>query len=195
MDIGRYVAQPLIAIRAMRVHPFRSKDLIALRKQPSVFDILQCISPLDIREISEEAVDLFTPAAEDRRIHIHLSKPPQAVMLFGDRQRLQRVVANLLDNAIKYTPHGGKVTLSITAEAAGAKVKITDTGVGIDEKDIHRIFDRFYRGDKSRSTAGSGLGLSLALAIVRAHGGDITVKTTDSGSTFTASLPNKPSFG
>ena len=153
------------------------------------------VAPLDIREIAEEAVDLFTPAAEDRRIHIHLSKPPRAVMLFGDRQRLQRVVANLLDNAIKYTPPGGKVTLSITAEAAGAKVKITDTGVGIDEKDIHRIFDRFYRGDKSRSTAGSGLGLSLALAIVRAHGGDITVKTTDSGSTFTVSLPNKPSFG
>ena len=153
------------------------------------------VAPLDIREIAEEAVDLFTPAAEDRRIHIHLSKPPRAVMLFGDRQRLQRVVANLLDNAIKYTPPGGKVTLSITAEAAGAKVKITDPGVGIDEKDIHRIFDRFYRGDKSRSTAGSGLGLSLALAIVRAHGGDITVKTTDSGSTFTVSLPNKPSFG
>jgi signal transduction histidine kinase len=114
-------------------------------------------------------------------------------MVLGDRQRLQRVVANLLDNAIKYTPPGGNVALSVTAEDVGAKVEVTDTGMGIDEKDIHRIFDRFYRGDKSRSTAGSGLGLSLALAIIRAHGGDITVKSTHSGSTFTVSLPNKPS--
>ncbi|NDY41561.1 HAMP domain-containing protein [Dissulfurirhabdus thermomarina] len=151
------------------------------------------VAPLDIREIVEDAVDLFAPAAEDRRIRIHLSNPPKAVMILGDRQRLQRVVANLLDNAIKYTPPGGNVTLSVVAEEAGAKVEITDTGVGIDETDIPRIFDRFYRGDKSRSTAGSGLGLSLALAIIRAHGGDITAKSTGSGSSFTVFLPNKPS--
>jgi signal transduction histidine kinase len=151
------------------------------------------VAPLDIREIVEDAVDLFAPAAEDRHIRIHLSYPPKAVMILGDRQRLQRVVANLLDNAIKYTPPGGNVTLSVAAEEAGAKVEITDTGVGIDEKDIPRIFDRFYRGDKSRSTAGSGLGLSLALAIIRAHGGDITAKSTGSGSSFTVFLPNKPS--
>lgn len=151
------------------------------------------VAPLDMREIVEDAVDLFAPAAEDRHIRIHLSCPPKAVMILGDRQRLQRVVANLLDNAIKYTPPGGNVTLSVATVEAGAKVEITDTGVGLDEKDIPRIFDRFYRGDKSRSTAGSGLGLSLALAIIRAHGGNITAKSTSSGSSFTVFLPNKPS--
>ena len=115
-------------------------------------------------------------------------------MVLGDRPRLQRVVANLLDNAIKYTSPGGKITLSITAEAAEAKVEITDTGVGIAEKDIPRVFDRFYRSDQSRSTSGSGLGLSLALAIIRAHGGNITIKSTETGSTFAVSLPNKSSF-
>jgi len=152
------------------------------------------VTPLDIREIVEEAVDLFAPAAEDRRIEIHLSKPRQAVMALGDRPRLQRVVANLLDNAIKYTPSGGTVTLSVDTDAAGVKLKITDTGVGLDEKDLPRIFDRFYRGDKSRSTVGSGLGLSLALTIIQAHGGDITVKSTEAGSAFTVFLPSDPSL-
>jgi heavy metal sensor kinase len=147
------------------------------------------VVPLDICEIVEEAADLFAPAAEDRRIDIRLAKPPQAVMVHGDRSRLQRVVANLLDNAIKYTPTGGTVTLSVDAGTAGVKVKIADTGMGIDEKDIPRIFDRFYRSDKSRSSAGSGLGLSLALAIIRAHGGDITVKSSEAGSAFTLFLP------
>ena len=90
-----------------------------------------------------------------------------------------------MDNAIKYTPSGGVVTLSVDTDAADVKLEITDTGVGIGEKDIPRIFSRFYRSDESRSTSGSGLGLSLALAIIRAHGGNITVKSiSGSGSTF-----------
>jgi heavy metal sensor kinase len=152
------------------------------------------ITPLDIREIVDEAADLFAPMAEDKGIDIRLVKPSRGAMVSGDRPRLQRVVANLLDNAIKYTPPGGTVTLTVDTGAGGVRVEITDTGVGIDEKYISRVFDRFYRGDKSRSTSGSGLGLSLALAIIRAHGGDITVKSTDAGSSFTVFLPNEPSF-
>ena len=152
------------------------------------------MAPLDIREIVEEAADLFVPTAEDRNIHIRLVKPFQSGMVLGDRPRLQRVVANLLDNAVKYTPSGGMVTLSIDADAAGVKVQIIDTGVGIDHKDIPRVFERFFRGDKSRSTPGSGLGLSLALAIIRAHGGDITVKSTEQGTTFSVLLPRKTSL-
>lgn len=152
------------------------------------------VAPLDIRIIVEEAAELFTPAAEDRRIAIHLVRPQEPVLALGDRPRLQRVVANLLDNAIKYTPSGGTVTLSVGADAAGVKVEIADTGAGMDENDIPRVFDRFYRGDKSRSTAGGGLGLSLALAIIRAHGGDITVKSTKAGSAFTVLLPGEPSL-
>jgi heavy metal sensor kinase len=151
------------------------------------------IAPLDIRKIVEEAADLFSPSAEDKRIGIRVDKPPQGVMVLGDRARLQRVVANLLDNAIKYTPSGGTVTLSVLTDLGGAKVEISDTGTGITEKEIPRIFERFYRGDKGRSTTGSGLGLSLALAITHAHGGDINVKSLpNKGSTFTVFLPSEP---
>jgi len=151
------------------------------------------VAPLDIREIVEEAADLFAPMAEDKGIEILPVLSSQPVVVLGDRPRLQRVVANLLDNAIKYTPSGGTVTLSVDVDAAGVKVKISDTGAGINEKDIPRIFDRFYRGDQSRSTAGSGLGLSLALAIINAHDGDIRVKSTEAGTTFTVLLPSESS--
>ncbi len=151
------------------------------------------VTQLDICKIIEDAADLFAPVAEDKRIKIFLEKPPRPLTVHGDRQRLQRVMANLLDNAIKYTPSGGSVSLSIAEDTAGVTVRISDTGMGIDEKDIPHVFDRFYRGDKSRSTTGTGLGLSLALAIIRAHGGDITIKSTNRGSAFTVSLPKERS--
>jgi heavy metal sensor kinase len=150
-------------------------------------------APLDICEIVEEAADLFAPIAEDKGLPIHLVKSSRSALVDGDRPRLQRVVANLLDNAIKYTPAGGTVTLSVKTDAGNVKVEISDTGGGVNEKDIPHIFERFYRGDKSRTTTGSGLGLSLALAVIRAHGGDITVKSTAHGSTFAFCLPTAQS--
>ncbi|MBI5185720.1 MAG: HAMP domain-containing protein [Nitrospinae bacterium] len=150
--------------------------------------------PLDIREIVREAADLFKPLAEDKGIDIQLDIPPQAVIVPGDRPRLQRAVANLLDNAIKYTPSGGTVTISLETDTTRAKVEIADTGMGIDKKNISRIFDRFYRCDESRSTPGSGLGLSLALAIIRAHGGNIIMKSAPgSGTSFAIVLPRASS--
>ena len=102
------------------------------------------------------------------------------------------MVANLLDNALKYTPPLGRVTVSV--QEAGEKVLIamSDTGAGISEKDHPQIFKRFYRGDRSRSQAGFGLGLSLAQAIASAHGGDITVESSPGkGSVFTVALPKR----
>jgi heavy metal sensor kinase len=151
------------------------------------------IALLDFCEIAAEAVDLFAPMAEDKEVDIQLVTPSHRVAGNGDRKRLQRAVANLLDNAVKYTNPGGRVTLTILEDAAGAHIKITDTGMGIDENDRPHVFERFYRGDKSRSTAGSGLGLSLARAIVRAHGGDITVNSASQGTAFHVFLPSKPS--
>lgn len=145
--------------------------------------------PLDLLELVEEADDLFTPMAEDKGINIRLSKPPRTAIVIGDRRRLQRVVSNLLDNAIKYTPHGGVITVTIEIDAKNASVEISNTGIGISENDVPHIFERFYRCDKSRSTSGCGLGLSLALAIIHAHGGDITVQSSEDCSTFTFYLP------
>jgi signal transduction histidine kinase len=106
------------------------------------------------------------------------------------------VFANLLDNAIKYTPDGGTVQVSVHPENNhSVAITVKDTGTGISDRDISRIFERFYRCDPSRSEAGIGLGLSFARAIARAHGGDITVASQpDQGSTFTIILPKTPSL-
>ena len=99
------------------------------------------------------------------------------------------MIANLLDNALKYTPAAGRVAISLIEDGSQVKLSITDTGVGISAHELSRIFERFYRCDRSRAQGGNGLGLSLALAIVRAHGGDISVTSTlGQGSTFTVVL-------
>jgi len=152
------------------------------------------VEPLDMRGIVHEAVDLFFPLAEDREISIESEMIAGSFRVKGDRAMIQRVLANLLDNAIKFTPSGGVVTVSMVAAGSQGRITISDTGCGIGEKDLPRVFDRFYRCDKSRSTPGSGLGLSLARSLVQAHGGDITVKSTPGkGSAFTVSLPIMPS--
>ncbi len=103
---------------------------------------------------------------------------------------IQRMFSNLLDNAIKYTPSGGSVTVSIAEKDNQVMVSFKDTGCGISPGDLPRVFERFYRCDQSRSQAGVGLGLSLARAIARAHGGDITATSIlNQGSTFTVILP------
>ncbi|MCI0394492.1 MAG: ATP-binding protein [Chloroflexi bacterium] len=114
------------------------------------------------------------------------------VCVLGDADRLKQLILNLVDNAVKYTPAGGTVTLSLSQENGTARVVVADTGIGIPPEDLPRIFDRFYRVDKARSRAhgGSGLGLSIAKWIAQAHGGDIDVTSAiGRGSTFTITLP------
>ena len=104
---------------------------------------------------------------------------------------MQRMIANLLDNAIKYTPSRGNVDISIHRDKGRwIIVSIKDSGIGVSEKDLPHIFERFYRCDPSRAETGIGLGLSLAQAIALAHGGRIDVKSSlGKGSTFTVTLP------
>jgi signal transduction histidine kinase len=106
---------------------------------------------------------------------------------------VQRMVANLIDNAIKYTPAGGQVEVTVSSDQRhSVLLSVKDNGIGISAKDLPHIFERFYRCDPSRSQAGTGLGLSFARAVARAHGGDITVTSTlNQGSTFTVRLPQK----
>jgi signal transduction histidine kinase len=117
---------------------------------------------------------------------------PERCVIAVDARMIQRLLSNLLDNAIKYTSAGGRVEVSLLqAEGWGATLMVKDTGIGISAGDLPRIFERFYRGDQSRSKAGTGLGLSLARAIARAHGGDITVESRrHEGSLFAVTLPS-----
>jgi heavy metal sensor kinase len=149
---------------------------------------------VDFTRLIQEACELFQPLAEDKGIALVFNVPAGHAVI-GDVQRLQRMVANLLDNALKYTPPRGTVTVSAREEGDSVAITVSDTGIGISENDLPHIFNRFYRGDQSRSQAGTGLGLSLARAIASAHGGAITVASTPgAGSTFTILLPRQPRF-
>jgi heavy metal sensor kinase len=145
---------------------------------------------VEIAALIRKACELFDPIAEDKNVSLSYYAEEKN-LVSGDARMLQRMLANILDNAVKYSSPGGKIEVSLT----GTKnriitMSIKDTGVGISGTDLNRIFERFYRCDQSRSQAGTGLGLSLARAIARAHGGDITVTSTvNQGSTFNITLP------
>ncbi|RKX62291.1 MAG: two-component sensor histidine kinase [Thermodesulfobacteriota bacterium] len=145
--------------------------------------------PVDISRVVQEACELFLPIAEDKDISLE-HEIPAGYQISGDIQRIQRMVANLLDNALKYTQSGGTVTVSLSGDEKQVVVSFRDNGVGISKDDLLHIFDRFYRCDQSRSQVGSGLGLSLALAIARSHGGNITAMSSPkNGTIFSITLP------
>jgi len=147
---------------------------------------------VDIGALIRSACELFEPTAEDKHITLNC-QAPEKTFLLGDSRMLQRMLSNILDNAVKYTPPGGEVKVSVSEANRDIVITIHDTGIGISGADLTRIFERFYRGDQSRSEPGTGLGLSLARAIARAHGGDVTVTSElNQGSTFTIILPKSP---
>jgi signal transduction histidine kinase len=126
------------------------------------------------------------------RLQVKLAEIDQ-IMVIGDRDRLKQVLLNLVGNAIQYTPQGGQVNLALRKVADKAQIIVTDTGPGIPSQDLPHIFERFYRGEKSRKrnkTTGFGLGLSIAYWIVRGHGGTIEVNSAEGkGTTFCVWLP------
>jgi heavy metal sensor kinase len=145
---------------------------------------------IDLAGLVRDACELIEPVAEDRGLRLTCDTPDTG-LLTGDRRMIQRILSNLLDNAIKYTPPGGAVKIIvIKKDGREMIVDFQDTGIGIPATDLPHVFDRFYRCDHSRSEPGTGLGLSLARAFARAHRGDITVTSTPGqGSTFTLTLP------
>jgi signal transduction histidine kinase len=147
------------------------------------------LESVSLGELLRHTVDLFEDVVEDRRLAIN-AELQEDVFVRGDKSRLRQVFTNLVDNAVKYTPSGGRITLRATRDGADAMVLVSDTGTGIAPDDLPRIWERLYRGDKSRSERGLGLGLSLVKAIVEAHGGTVTVESQlNHGSTFTVRLP------
>ena len=128
------------------------------------------MSDVAVASIVEDVVELYEIVAEDKHIEVSTNVEP-GLTVPADSRRLRQVLANLVDNAIKYTPSGGRVSVSARREGAVVRFDISDTGVGIPPHDLPHIWDRLYRGDQSRAERGLGLGLSLVRAIVAAHGG------------------------
>ena len=145
--------------------------------------------PADFALLVADTCELFQPAAEDRKIVLNTAVNGPAKLL-ADNSRLQQVVANLLDNALKYTPSGGTINVKLTNKGNEVVLAVEDTGMGICESDIPHIFERFYRTEQSRSTPGNGLGLGLVRGIVNMHGGRVEVKSVAGrGSIFRVYLP------
>ena len=146
-------------------------------------------APVDLCQLVREVVELYQYVAEERKVTVH-TELPAACEADADRNRIRQVFANLLDNAIKYTPEGGRVTITARDEPGRAVAVFRDTGIGIPADEQEKIWARLYRGDKSRSQRGLGLGLSLVKAVVEAHGGNVTVSSqANAGSEFTVKLP------
>jgi len=146
-------------------------------------------SSFDLRTLGERAVELYQEVAEEGQIAVELEFPT-AVTVDADSVRLGQAINNLVDNALKYTPGGGRIKLRASADSTGTMFSVTDTGPGVPASERDAIFRRLYRSDASRSQRGFGLGLSLAKAIVEAHGG--TIKVDDApggGARFTLHLP------
>jgi signal transduction histidine kinase len=145
--------------------------------------------PLRLAEVVTRSTDLYREVAEAKGITL-ASDTGGDVVILGDRVRLEQVAANLVDNALKYTPAGGRVAVSVGRDGKDAVVSVADTGRGIPADELPRIWDRLFRGDTSRAERGLGLGLSLVKAIVEAHGGSVSVSSEPGrGSTFTVRLP------
>lgn len=148
-------------------------------------------SAVDLKDLVDDLYEDSTILAGGKNIQVHLAVNDPATIV-GDRVRLRQLFLNLVDNAIKYTPEGGSVTLAMERQNGAAVFSVKDTGIGIPADDIGRIFDRFYRVDKARSRelGGTGLGLSIAKWIAEIHRGTITVASEPNrGSTFTVHLP------
>lgn len=146
---------------------------------------------LDFAELARSTADQMRLLAEEKRVALDCDGT-EPVEVDADPARLKQVVVNLLDNAIKYTPEGGKVSFSVTQRDGRAVLEVGDSGLGISAADLPHIFDRFYRADKARSRqlGGTGLGLSIVRSICLAHGGQVTVKSTEGrGSLFRVELP------
>ncbi|MDE1920669.1 MAG: heavy metal sensor histidine kinase [Candidatus Omnitrophica bacterium] len=148
--------------------------------------------PLDLNALIKDAIEVMQVLAIQKDITLQFNSA-HTVDITADKNHLRRLILNLLDNAIKYTPPGGKVSIDLRQQKETVDLDIADTGVGILPKDLPHIFDRFYRIDKSRRSAGFGLGLSIAQSIALAHGGKIEARANDpQGTVFTVSLPLKP---
>jgi len=217
-DAAHELRTPLAAIRSIvdvTLHRDRESDeyvnaLIQIENEivrlTSIIDDLLVITRLEISfpkgdfdvfpasVMIDDVLETITVLAQEKNIEISKDCPDD-LAITGNRKHLSRALFNLVDNAIKYTPKGGRVRIAAVGNHSSGKIEIIveDNGIGIQSEEIDRIFDRFYRVDKARSqTRGTGLGLPIAREIVKAHEGLISVESTPGkGSTFKITLPSK----
>lgn len=163
-------------------------SLITLSRMESLWG-KQVHGPVDLKALAEETIEQMGLLAEEK--HITLKRPAGvAAVVAGDRDRLKQVLVNLIDNAIKYTPDGGRVAVETGVNGDMGFVTVEDSGVGIDPSHHERVFDRFYRVTPDRGDVGAGLGLAIVRSICHAHGGSVTLRSApEIGSCFKVEIP------
>lgn len=168
------------------------EDLFILARQP--LDQPQSLikEPVSLNDAVRDCARAAQVLASRKGVRLETESEQQSMVLHGDGELIKRMILNLLDNAVKYTPRDGEISISLRRQNGNAEIVVSDTGIGIPKADQSHVFDRFYRVDKarSRSLGGAGLGLSIASWIVDAHNGQISVESTpNQGSKFTVELP------
>jgi signal transduction histidine kinase len=171
-----------------------AQNLLELSKLDSGLVLLD-LRPDDLRAAVESAAHQLDAVAARRGVSLTVELPDAPIRIRHDPPRVGQVVANLVGNAVKFTPRGGTVHVAVAPTPDGARIDVTDTGVGIDAAELPHIFERFYRGSRANEARGSGSGLGLAIvrSIVDMHGGSVAVETGNgTGSRFTVRLPRDP---
>lgn len=184
--LAHVVDRSLARLDGMRKLIFDLLDLTRIESGHKVREV----SDVDLVEAAGRAVETFQPLAAERGIEVTLEAPDTAV-LQSDSGEMEIVLNNLVSNAVKYNRDGGRVTVRVTEEPERLRLDVADTGIGMDEDEVDRLFGEFVRikNDKTRGIEGSGLGLSILRRLARLNGGDVTVASVpDEGTTFTVTL-------
>jgi len=166
-------------------------NLLELSKLESGLVLLD-LRPDDLRAVVENSLQQQLPTADRKDVELKMTIPEEPIRQMHDPQRLGQVVTNLIGNAIKFTPAGGTVEVTLAATPEGAEVRVVDTGVGIDPNELPMVFERFYRGSQAHESraAGSGLGLSIVRSIVEMHNGRVAISSTPGvGTQVSVALP------
>jgi|SRR6185437_9933967 len=168
------------------------EDLFMLARQPMDAPVALEKEPLSLNETIKDCARAAQVLAIRKGVRLHTESDPTPIIFNGDEELLKRMILNLLDNAVKYTPEDGKISVVLARQNGNARITVRDTGIGISQADQTHVFDRFFRVDKARSRmlGGAGLGLSIVAWIVESHGGKIGVESEPGqGCLFTVELP------
>ena len=181
----------VIKRNADRLSELTESLLNVQRMESGVIDLLS--ETFSLNETVTQCIEEMAPLAQLKNQHISTNAPPTPINASGNRLRLQGAIISLLDNAIKYTPANGTIKVHLDEDEKNVRVEVTDTGIGIDRKDLKHVFEPFATIEKSTYYRGTGVGLSLARRVIEAHGGRILASSEGKGlgSTFTLILPRK----
>jgi two-component system phosphate regulon sensor histidine kinase PhoR len=189
-DTGRSFVE-MIARHSARLSRL-TRDLLDLSRLETGDFALE-IGPVEVGPLSASCLDFFRKSAQDKKITLGYDGP-DALRVLADRRALEQMLVNLLDNAVKYTPEGGRVTLLVDDTGSEVALSVLDTGPGIEPRQQGRVFERFYRADpgRSREMGGTGLGLAIVKHLAQAQGGHVGVESGQGGSRFWVRLRKAP---